>query len=315
MATNKILVTGAFGQIGTVLVETLIQKYGYENVVASDLAPENKLNSLYESLDILDTARFKEVIVKHNIKQIYHMAALLSAVGESKPLFCWDVNFTAFLNILELAKNTGVEKIFFPSSIAVFGPTTPQFNTPQESPLVPSTVYGVSKVAGELWANYYFLKYGLDVRSLRYPGIIGYQTMPGGGTTDYAVDIFHQAILEGHFNCFLSENTRLPMMYMEDAIRATIDLMEAPAEKLTVRYSYNLSAFDFTPGEIYQEIKKHIPDFTIEYQPDFRQAIADSWTKSIDDRKAREDWGWEPQFSLESMVEDMIYQLKQKYSK
>ncbi len=315
MSSKKILVTGAFGQIGTVLVETLIQKYGYENVVASDLAPENKLNSMYESLDILDTERFREVIIKHDIKEIYHMAALLSAVGESKPLFCWDVNFSAFLNLLELARNTGVEKIFFPSSIAVFGPTTPQYNTPQESPLVPSTVYGVSKVAGELWSNYYFLKYGLDVRSLRYPGIIGYQSMPGGGTTDYAVDIFHQAILKGHFNCFLSENTRLPMMYMEDAIRATINLMEAPAEKLTVRYSYNLAAFDFTPGELYDEIKKHIPEFTIDYQPDFRQAIADSWTKSIDDSQAREDWGWQPQFTLKSMVEDMIYQLKQKYSK
>jgi nucleoside-diphosphate-sugar epimerase len=309
MANPKILVTGAFGQIGTVLVGALIDRYGYENVLATDIWTDDRKISQYEYLDILDLERFEYLIDHYGITQIYHMAALLSAKGENNPKLTWDVNLNAYLSILELARKKNIERLFFPSSIAVFGATTPQYDTPQDCPLVPTTVYGISKVAGELWSNYYHERYGLDVRSLRYPGIIGYQSPPGGGTTDYAVEIFHHAVREGHYNCFIDRDTRLPMMYMDDAIRATIDLMEAPSENIRLRYGYNLSEMSFTPGEIYEAIKKHLPDFTIEYNPDFRQKIAESWTKSIDDSKAREDWNWEPRFDLESMVADMLEHL------
>lgn len=309
MTNPKILVTGAFGQIGTVLVEALIERYEYDNVLATDIWTDDRKTSRYEHLDILDLDRFGYLIDEYQITQIYHMAALLSAKGEDNPKLTWDVNLNAYLSLLELAKEKGIDRIFFPSSIAVFGATTPQYDTPQDSPLLPTTVYGISKVSGELWSNYYFERYGLDVRSIRYPGIVGYQSPPGGGTTDYAVDIFHQAVKEGHYNCFIEKDTRLPMMYMDDAIRATIEIMEAPTENIKLRYGYNLSEMSFTPGEIYEEIKKHIPGFTIEYNPDFRQKIAESWTKSIDDSRARNDWHWEPKYNLESMVKDMLKHL------
>jgi nucleoside-diphosphate-sugar epimerase len=313
MSGEKILITGAFGQIGTVLTQELIKIYGYDNVLATDYIEDKLHNSLYEQLDILDLDRFEYIIDKYKITQIYHMAALLSAKGESNPQLTWDVNLNAYLAILELARKKEIKRIFFPSSIAVFGATTPQYETPQDCPLVPTTVYGISKVAGELWSNYYFEKYRLDVRSIRYPGIIGYQSLPGGGTTDYAVDIFHQAITKGQYECFLAENTMLPMMYMEDAIRATIELMMAPIERIRIRYGYNLAEMSFTPAQIFEEIKKHIPGLTIEYNPDFRQAIADSWTKSIDDSRAKLDWGWKANYSLETMVVDMLVHLKEKY--
>ena len=310
---DKILVTGAFGQIGTVLLQKLIDLYGYEQVLATDIIDRPTLPCQYEKLDILDLDRFERLIDQYGITQIYHLAALLSAKGEQNPGLTWDINLNAYLAILELAKRKGIDRIFFPSSIAVFGATTPQQNTPQDCPLLPTTVYGISKVAGELWSNYYFVKYGLDVRSLRYPGIIGYQSMPGGGTTDYAVEIFHQALTRGHYECYIARDTRLPMMYMDDAIRATIELMQAPPEKIKLRYGYNLSAMSFTPGEIYEEIKKQIPGFTIDYKPDFRQKIAESWTQSIDDSKAAEDWGWKPGYDLSGMVKDMLTQLKKQY--
>jgi len=315
MATDRILITGAFGQIGTVLTQELIKVHGYDNVLATDYIGDKLHNSMYEQLDILDLERFEYLIDKYEITQVYHLAALLSAKGETDIKLTWDVNLNAYLAILELARKKSIDRIFFPSSIAVFGETTPQWNTPQDCPLLPTTVYGISKVSGELWSNYYFERYGIDVRSIRYPGIIGYQSMPGGGTTDYAVDIFHKAVTTGHYECFIKKDTTLPMMYMEDAIRATIEIMQAPKENIKLRYGYNLSEMSFTPGDIYQAIKKHIPDFTIEYNPDFRQKIAESWTKSIDDSKAVEDWGWKPNFTLESMVEDMLFQLRKQYGK
>ena len=312
---DRILITGAFGQIGTVLIPKLIDIFGYDNVLATDIHEDHDFPCQYERLDILDLARFEALIDRYNITQIYHMAALLSAKGEKNPRLTWDVNLNAYLDILELARNKSIDRLFFPSSIAVFGATTPQYDTPQDSPPVPTTVYGISKVSGELWSNYYFERYGLDVRSLRYPGIIGYQSMPGGGTTDYAVDIFHQAVLKGHYDCYIDRDTRLPMMYMDDAIRATIEIMQAPAESIRIRYGYNLSEMSFTPGEIFAEIKKHLPEFTINYTPDFRQKIAESWTKSIDDSRAVNDWNWKPKYDLKTMVEDMLFHLKAQYKK
>jgi nucleoside-diphosphate-sugar epimerase len=312
MKKSRVMITGANGQIGKVLTERLRQIYGNDEVLATDIKPDGNQNGPFEILNILDTARLKELAQDYKVTQIYHLAALLSATGEADPLKTWAINHDAFIQILEMGKSGIFSRIFFPSTIAVFGHTTPRSNTPQDSPLLPTTVYGISKSTGELWCNYYHQRYGVDVRSLRYPGIIGWQSMPGGGTTDYAVEIFYAALSEGTYECFLSEKTRLPMMYMDDAIKATIHLMEAQSEDIKVRYGYNLAAMSFSPEEIAAEIKKHIPDFEITYKPDFRQAIADSWTESIDDSRARHDWGWSPDYDLTKMTSDMLYHLKNK---
>lgn len=308
-----ILVTGANGQIGTVLTEALRTAFGEEQVLATDIKKPDGHAGPFEMLDILNTQRITEIVDDYNITTIYHLAAILSANGEWNPQKTWNINLNGSLAILELARAQGVRKVFFPSTIAVFGTTTPREMTPQHTVIEPSTVYGISKATNELWCNYYFNRYGLDVRSVRYPGIISYQSMPGGGTTDYAVDIFHQALLKGEYSCFLKENTRLPMMYMDDAIRATLELMEAPAESIKIRTSYNLAAMSFSPGELAEEIKKHIPDFKISYTPDHRQLIAESWTESIDDHEARKDWGWAPEYDIATMTSEMLNQLKQKY--
>ena len=308
-----ILVTGANGQIGTVLTEALREKYGDNQVLATDIKKPDVHNGHFEMLDILNVQRITEIIHDYKITTIYHLAAILSASGEWNPQKTWNVNFNAFLSILELAR-TEYLKIFFPSTIAVFGTTTPRVMTPQHTSMTPSTVYGISKTAGELWSNYYHQRYDLDVRSVRYPGIISYQSMPGGGTTDYAVDIFHQALQHGEYTCFLKADTRLPMMYMDDAIRATLELMEAPAEKIKIRTSYNLAAMSFTPAELTAEIQKHLPDFRINYEPDERQTIAESWTESIDDAPARNDWKWKHQYDISTMTTEMLSQLKKKYN-
>ncbi len=311
---EKILVTGATGQIGTVLTEALRGQYGINNVLATDIKKPEQDNGRFEMLDILNTQRIREVVEDHQITTVFHLAAILSASGEWNPQKTWNVNMNGLMSILELGLETTVKKVFFPSTIAVFGKTTPRINTPQHTVMTPSTVYGISKSAGELWCNYYHQRFGLDVRSVRYPGIISYQSMPGGGTTDYAVDIFHHALQHGTYSCFLEGDTRLPMMYMDDAIRATLELMAAPAENVKVRTSYNLAAMSFTPAELAAAIQKHLPDFTISYAPDERQAIAASWTESIDDQPARDDWGWNPAFDLDAMTTEMLTQLRKKYT-
>jgi nucleoside-diphosphate-sugar epimerase len=311
MSQPKILVTGANGQIGRVLTDELRKKYGTSNVLASDIQKHHIHNDPFEFLDILNLQRLKEIIEDHNINQIYHLAAILSANGEWNPVKTWNINLNGLLSVLELAREKNIEKIFFPSTIAVFGKTTPRINTPQDVPTLPTTVYGISKATGELLCNYYHQRYGTDVRSLRYPGIIGWQSLPSGGTTDYAVEIYHAALKGETYECFLAEDTRLPMMYMDDAIQATIQLMDAAVDAIKVRYSYNLSAMSFTPAEIADEIRKHIPDFKIVYKPDFRQQIAQSWSESIDDIRAREEWKWKPAFDLSKMTEDMLYHLRQ----
>lgn len=311
MTTNKILIIGAGGQIGTELVERLNQIYGSSNVIAADLNNSPAFsNNPFEKLDILDTDALYNIVKKHQINQIYLLAALLSATAEKNPMFGWKLNMKGLFNVLDLAKEKVIEKIYWPSSIAVFGPNTPKDNTPQFTVMEPSTVYGISKQSGERWCQYYFNKYNVDVRSLRYPGLISWKSAPGGGTTDYAVHIFHQALEKGTYECFLSENTTLPMMYMPDAIKATVDIMHAPAEQIKIRSSYNLAGFSFNPKEITEEIKKHLPQFTISYKPDFRQEIADSWPKSIDDSSARLDWGWKPEFTLENTTKDMLLNLR-----
>ena len=312
MSKPTILVTGAGGQIGTVLTESLRRRYGRDQVIATDIRPTSQPNGIFEQLDIMDRDRLSQLIQDYKITQIYHLVAILSANGEKDPLRTWKINMDSLFNILEAARVHKIDRIFFPSSIATFGPNAPAFNTPQFSYLDPTTVYGISKVAAENWCNYYYSKYGLDIRSLRYPGIISYQSEAGGGTTDYAVDIFHEALDKGSFSCFLNANTKLPMIYMEDAVRATMELMECSSEQIKIRTSYNLAGLSFTPEEIADEIKKHIPDFTIEYNPDFRQAIADSWPASIDDSSARKDWGWKPAFDLQKMTSEMLAQLKNK---
>lgn len=311
MTTDKVLVIGAGGQIGTELLERLNQIHGPSNVVAADLNNSNAfVNNPFEKLDILDKEGLYNVIKKHQINQVYLLAALLSATAEKNPMFGWQLNMDGLFNVLNLAKEKIIDKVYWPSSIAVFGPTTPKLNTPQYTVMEPSTVYGISKQAGERWCEYYFNKYNVDVRSLRYPGLIGWKSAPGGGTTDYAVHIFHHALQTGNYECFLSENTTLPMMYMPDAIKATVDIMHAPAESIKIRSSYNLAGFSFSPQEIAAEIKKHIPNFEISYKSDFRQNIADSWPKSIDDSSARQDWGWKPEFDLNHMIEDMLLNLR-----
>lgn len=313
---DKILVIGSSGQIGTELVMELRSLYGAGNVVACDLkasAQEVMESGAFESLDVLDKQKLYEVIKKHNITHVYLLAALLSATAEKNPMFAWKLNMESLFNILELAKEGHIKKIYWPSSIAVFGPTTPRLNTPQYTIVEPSTIYGISKQAGERWCEWYFKKYGVDTRSLRYPGLIGWKSAPGGGTTDYAVHIFHEALKTNSYECFLSENTVLPMMYMPDAIRATIEIMDAPSEKIKIRGAYNLAGTSFSPKEIAIEIEKKLPGFQISYNPDFRQQIADSWPASIDDAQAKEDWGWKPQFDLLGITSDMLHHLKQKF--
>lgn len=309
--TEKILIIGAGGQIGIELTENLSKIYGNDNVIPSDLKDNTTFkNNPYEKLDALDKTALFEIVKKHGITQIYHLAAMLSATGEQNPMFAWKLNMESLFHVLDLAKEKHIKQIYWPSSIAVFGSTTPQQNTPQYTVMEPSTIYGISKQAGERWCEWYFNKFNVDVRSLRYPGLIGWKSAPGGGTTDYAVHIFHEALKKGTYECFLAEDTALPMMHMEDAIRATIELMLAPAEKIKIRGSYNLAGISFTPKQIAEEIKKHIPSFTITYKPDFRQAIADSWPKSINDENAKKDWGWKEKYDLPKLVENMLTNLK-----
>lgn len=313
----KILIIGACGQIGSELTFKLRDIYGNENVIASDISYSNLelVNSgIFEIVDAQDYASVKGCVEKHNINTVYLMAAMLSATGEKYPMKAWDLNMNSLFHMLKLAKAKFIKKVFWPSSIAVFGPTTPAENTPQHTTTEPTTVYGITKQVGERWCEYYNKKYGVDVRSLRYPGIISWKTLPGGGTTDYAVDIYHKAITEKAYNCFLSENTKLPMMYMDDAIKATIDIMSADANTVKIRSSYNLSAISFTPKELADSIKQHIPKFTISYTPDYRQAIADTWPKSINDNAARQDWGWNHKFTLNDITKEMLFQLNKKYN-
>ena len=313
MIKEKILVIGASGQIGVELTLALRKIYGNANVVASDLREQNPLlegTGPYVSLDVMNKEMLHVQVIRQNITQIYLLAAILSATGEKNPNLAWNLNMTGLLNVLDIAREEKIHKIYWPSSIAVFGPTSPKQNCPQQTIIEPTTVYGISKYAGEFWCHYFFQRYGVDVRSMRYPGLISYKSAPGGGTTDYVVEIFHEALEEKKYECFLREDTYLPMMYIPDAIRATIELMEAPASSISVRTSYNLSGMSFSPKEIAASLKKHIPDFTISYKPDYRQAIADSWPQSIDDSVAQKDWGWKQEYDLDKMTADMLMNLK-----
>ena len=311
---TKILIIGACGQIGTELTAKLRATYGVNNVVASDIRKLNNdvvNNGIFEVINALDYNQIEHLIEQYQITDVYLMAALLSATAEKNPAFAWDLNMNSLFHVLNLAKAGKIKKIFWPSSIAVFGPTTPRHNTPQYTIMEPSTVYGISKQTGERWCEYYNKQYGVDVRSIRYPGLISWSTEAGGGTTDYAVDIYHKAITDGKFTSFLSENTELPMMYMDDAIKATIQIMQVPIEQIKIRSSYNLAAMSFTPKQIGEEIQKQYPNFELGYEPDFRQKIADSWPASIDDTSARQDWGWKNDFDLTSMTEDMFKNLNE----
>lgn len=313
--TPKILILGASGQIGSELTQRLRSIHGADNVIATDISYNNieLVNSgIFERVDAQDYTSVKICVEKHQINTIYLMAAMLSATGEKFPRKAWDLNMESLFHVLNLAKEGFIKKVFWPSSIAVFGPTTPKENTPQYTIMEPSTVYGITKQVGERWCEYYHKQYGVDVRSIRYPGIISWKTMPGGGTTDYAVEIYHKAIADNKYECFLSENTALPMMFMDDAIKATLDIMDAKQEDVKIKSSYNLSAVSFTPKELAESIKKHIPEFTISYKPDFRQKIADSWPSSIDDSRAREDWNWEHSYSLDDITKEMLTNLKAK---
>ena len=313
MKQEKILVIGASGQIGVELTLELRRIYGGANVIASDLREENELikgTGPYVSLDVMNKEMLHVQVIRQGITQIYLLAAILSATGEKNPGLAWNLNMQSLLNVLDIAKEEKLTRVFWPSSIAVFGPTSPKQNCPQQTVIEPITVYGISKYAGEFWCNYYHHRYGVDVRSLRYPGLISYKSAPGGGTTDYAIEIFYEALEEKKYDCFLKEDTYLPMMYMPDAIRATIELMQADAEKISIRTSYNVSGISFSPKEIAGEIQKHIPGFTIQYDPDYRQAIADSWPQSIDDSVARNDWGWQHEYGLEKMTVDMLSNLQ-----
>jgi nucleoside-diphosphate-sugar epimerase len=315
MQKEKILVIGASGQIGVELTLTLRKIYGNANVVASDLREQNPLlegTGPYVSLDVMNKEMLHVQVIRQNITQIYLLAAILSATGEKNPNLAWSLNMQSLLNVLDIAREEKLTKVYWPSSIAVFGPTSPKHNCPQQTIIEPTTVYGISKYAGEFWCNYYHQRYGVDVRSIRYPGLISYKSAPGGGTTDYAVEIFHEALENKKYECFLKEDTYLPMMYMPDAIRATIELMEAPAEKISVRTSYNLSGMSFSPSEIATAVKNHIPEFSISYKPDYRQAIANSWPQSIDDTVARTDWGWKEEYNLASLVADMFANLEKQ---
>lgn len=316
---TKVLIIGACGQIGTELTKKLREIYGIENVVASDIRKLNidvVNNGIFEVVNALDYNQIDHLVEQYEITDVYLMAALLSATAEKNPAFAWDLNMNSLFHVLNIAKAGKIKKIFWPSSIAVFGPTTPSENTPQYTIMEPSTVYGISKQSGERWCEYYSKQYGVDVRSIRYPGLISWVSEPGGGTTDYAVEIYHQAILTGNYTSFLSKDTALPMMYMDDAIKATVQIMQAPKEEIKIRSSYNLSGMSFTPEQIAAEIKKHYPDFEMSYEPDFRQQIADSWPASIDDSCAREDWHWQNDFNIENMTTEMFKNLKEhKYNK
>jgi nucleoside-diphosphate-sugar epimerase len=314
MKQDKILIIGAGGQIGVELTLALRSVYGTNNVIASDIREAHPLlkdSGPYVMLNAMDAPAIHAIIKKEGITQVYLLAALLSATGEKDPKKAWEINMQSLLQLLDLGVQEKLTKIYWPSSIAVFGPTTPHQQTPQQTIIEPRTVYGISKYAGELWCQYYNQRWGLDVRSLRYPGLISWKSEPGGGTTDYAVEIYHEALKHNQYTCFLSENTYLPMMYMDDAIRGTIELMEAPAEKIKSRMAYNLAAMSFSPREIADAIRQHIPRFSIDYKPDFRQQIADGWPKSIDDSAARADWGWAHNFDLEKMTTDMLAHLKE----
>lgn len=313
MVKEKILVIGASGQIGVELTLALRKIYGNSNVIASDLREQNPLlegTGPYVSLDVMNKEMLHVQVIRQGITQVYLLAAILSATGEKNPGLAWNLNMQGLLNVLDIAREEKLHKVYWPSSIAVFGPTSPKKNCPQQTIIEPTTVYGISKYAGEFWCHYFHQRFGVDVRSLRYPGLISYKSPPGGGTTDYAIEIFHEALEESSYQCFLGPETFLPMMYMPDAIRATIELMEAPAEKISVRTSYNISSMSFSPKEIAAEIRRHIPGFSISYQPDYRQAIADSWPQSIDDHVARTDWGWKEEFDLAAMTKDMLQNLR-----
>ena len=310
---KSILIIGACGQIGTELTFALREKHGNENVIASDIREGNAdlmASGPFEILDATNYEAIENVVMHYEIEEVYLMAAMLSATAEKFPMRAWNLNMNSLFNVLNLAKEKKISKLFWPSSIAVFGPNTPKDNTAQNTIMEPSTVYGISKQSGERWCEYYFNKFDVDVRSVRYPGLISWKTLPGGGTTDYAVEIYHKALEEKQYSCFLKENTLLPMMFMDDAIRATIDIMETPAEKIKIRSSYNLAAMSFNPSEIAKSIQQHIPEFKISYAPDFRQQIADSWPSSINDTKAQEDWGWKPAFDLEKTTHEMLKNLK-----
>lgn len=312
MTNKKILITGANGQIGSVLAAALRSEYGDFNVLTTDIRPPKEQIGAFELLDVQDKPALIKLVEQHKINIVYHLAAILSARGEQNPQLAWDVNMGGLFNVLSVAATFQLQ-VFFPSSIAVFGDYVQKENTPQFSNKEPQTVYGMSKLSGELWCQYYHQKYQVDVRSLRYPGIIGYQSLPGGGTTDYAVDIFHHAVQGKHYACFLKEDTRLPMIYMDDAISATIRLMQIPESSISVRTSYNLAGHSFAPGELAHAIQHHFPDFKVSYEPDFRQGIADTWPSSIDDSQARQDWGWQPVFDLKAMTNIMIEKLKLQY--
>jgi nucleoside-diphosphate-sugar epimerase len=313
MLKEKILVIGASGQIGVELTLALRKIYGNANVVASDLREQNPLlegTGPYVSLDVMNKEMLHVQVIRQNFTQIYLLAAILSATGEKNPNLAWNLNMTGLLNVLDIAREENIRKVYWPSSIAVFGPTSPKKLCPQQTVIEPITVYGISKYAGEFWCNYYHQRFGLDIRSLRYPGLISYKSAPGGGTTDYAVEIFYEAKEGKKYECFLKEDTYLPMMYMPDAIRATIELMEAPADKISIRTSYNISGMSFSPKEIAAAIQQHIPEFSMTYKEDYRQAIANSWPQSIDDTVARTDWGWKEKFDLNGMVDDMLKNVK-----
>lgn len=310
---KSILILGACGQIGTELTMALRQKYGQASVIASDIREGNEnlmASGPFELLDATNYEAIEDVVMHYEIEEIYLMAAMLSATAEKFPMRAWNLNMNSLFNVLNLGKEKKIDKFFWPSSIAVFGPNTPKDNTPQNTLMEPSTVYGISKQSGERWCEYYFKKFGVDVRSIRYPGLISWKTLPGGGTTDYAVEIYHKALEKGRYSSFLAEGTQLPMMYMDDAIRATISLMEADSDALTIRSSYNLGAMSFAPEEIAQSIKQHVPNFEMGYSPDFRQQIAESWPSSIDDSMARKDWGWQPEFDLEKTTTEMLENLR-----
>jgi nucleoside-diphosphate-sugar epimerase len=308
------LVTGALGQIGSELVQALRLRHGVEQVLATDIRQPANVEGPFHLLDVTDRAALMALVREEGITQIYHLAAILSARGEQNPTEAWDINMGSLLNVLEVARQAPLDQVFWPSSIAVFGPSAPKDGTPQQTITDPSTVYGISKLAGERWCAYYHRRYGVDVRSIRYPGLIGYQGLPGGGTTDYAVEIFHAALRQGHYTSFLAADTALPMLFMPDAIRGTIELMEAPSHQIQVRDAYNLQGLTFTPAELTQAIAAHRPGFHCDYAPDFRQAIADSWPSRLIDEAARHDWGWQPHYDLAGMTEMMLTEVAARYA-
>jgi|TARA_B100000678_G_scaffold155350_1_gene129816 nucleoside-diphosphate-sugar epimerase len=314
MINDTVLIIGANGQLGSVLSKELQKIHGKDNVIASDVYSSSTFDGVFEIIDATDIKAIENIVNKYAVNQIYHLAAILSAKGEKNPLRTWDLNMKMMLNVFEVSRTNNIKKVFFPSSIAVFGDKAPLENTPQSAILNPETVYGMSKVAGENWAQYYFNKYGLDIRSIRYPGVIGYQSMPGGGTTDYAVDIYHSAVKQEKYSCFLNPETKLPMIFMDDAIRSTVELMQAAKENIKTRTSYNLGSMSFSPREITAEIQKLYPNFKVEYNADFRQEIADKWPKSINDDEARKDWNWKPKYDLKLMTVLMLEKLEEKYN-